>query len=114
MDPSVAITIDMIRVVEGRCTAIECSIVEVPFRRSELSDEFRKIVPVFVIAVPAAFRRKVKLVPPHELSLRRQRNLTGFLIADQIATDGDERFAAFRPEGSHDIGSPRSQSKTGR
>jgi hypothetical protein len=27
---------DMIWVVEGGCAAIECSIIEVPFRRSEL------------------------------------------------------------------------------
>ena len=46
---------DVIRVVEGRRAAIERGIVEVPLRRSELPDQLRKIVPVFVVAGPAAF-----------------------------------------------------------
>ena len=46
---------DMIWIVEGRCAALEGGLVEVPFRRSELPDELRKVVPVFVVAGPAAF-----------------------------------------------------------
>src|SRR4029077_14336918 len=54
---------DMIRVVKGRCTVIESSIIEVPLRRSEMPDELRKIVPVFLIAVPATIGCKIELVP---------------------------------------------------
>jgi hypothetical protein len=60
---------DMIRIVESRCAAIERGIVEVPVWRSELPNELRKVVPVFLIAGPAAFRGKVVLVPPCEFSL---------------------------------------------
>ena len=40
---------DVIGIVEGRGTAIECGIVEVPFRRSNLPNEVGKVVPVFVV-----------------------------------------------------------------
>src|SRR5271168_1374729 len=102
---------DMIWVLEGRCTAIECGIIEVPLRRGELPDELCKIMPVFLIAVPAAFRGKVKLIPPLELSLRRQRRLASRLAADQITAHGDDRLAAFWPERRHDVGRPRSPIK---
>ena len=72
---------DMIRVVEGGCAPIERGIIEVPLRRSELPNELRKIAPVFVVAGPAAFRGKIKLVPPMELSLWRQWHLAGFPAA---------------------------------
>ena len=54
---------DVIRIVEGRCTAIERGIIEVPLGRSELPDELGKIVPVFLIAVPATIGCKIELVP---------------------------------------------------
>src|SRR5713226_3829016 len=47
---------DVIRIVEGRCTAIEGCVIEIPFRRGGLPDELRKVVPVFVVACPATFR----------------------------------------------------------
>src|SRR5262245_233348 len=59
---------NVIRIVEGRCATIERRIIEVPLRRSKLPNELRKIVPVFVVACPAAFGGKIKLVPPFELS----------------------------------------------
>jgi hypothetical protein len=40
----------VIGIFEGCRTPIERCIVEFPFRRSELPDEFRKVVPVFVKA----------------------------------------------------------------
>ena len=89
---------DMIRIVEGRGAALERGIVEVPFGRSELPDEPGKVVPVFLVAGPAAFGGKVILVPPLELSLWRQRHLAGLLAADQIPTHGDEGLAALREE----------------
>src|SRR2546425_11964230 len=98
---------DMIWIVEGRCAAIERGIIEVPLRRSDLPNQLRKVVPVFVVAGPAAFRGKVILVPPLELSLWRQRYLAGLLTADQIPTHGDDRLAALRPERRDDVGRPR-------
>jgi hypothetical protein len=45
---------DMIGIVERLRGAIECGIVKIPFRRGELPDQLCEIVPVFLIAVPAA------------------------------------------------------------
>jgi hypothetical protein len=45
---------DMIRIVKRRCAAIERGVIEVPLRRSELPDEFRKIVPVFLVPLNLA------------------------------------------------------------
>src|SRR5437763_21731 len=58
---------DMIRIVERRRTAIERRIIEIPLRRSKLPAELREVVPVFVVAFPAAFGCEIKLVPPFEL-----------------------------------------------
>ena len=60
---------DMIRIVKGRRAALEGGIIEVPVWRSELPDEPGKVVPVFLVAGPAAFGGKVILVPPLEFSL---------------------------------------------
>ena len=99
---------DVIRIVEGRCAAIERGIIEFPLRRSDLPNELRKIVPVFVVAGPAALGGKIILIPPLELSLWRQRHLAGFLAADQITAHGDHGLAALRPERRDDVGRPRS------
>src|SRR5579864_4541875 len=80
---------DMIWIVEGRCAAIERGIVEVPVWRSELPNELRKVVPVFLVAGPTAFRGEVILVPPLEFSLWWQRHLAGLLAADQVPAHGD-------------------------
>src|SRR5262245_4975670 len=42
--------VDMIRIIEGRGAAIECCIIEVPFRRSEPPDKLVELVPVFFIS----------------------------------------------------------------
>src|SRR5262249_61183306 len=55
---------DVIRIVKGGGAAVERGIVEVPFRRSELPDQFGKIAPVFVVTVAAAIGSEIKLVPP--------------------------------------------------
>ena len=104
---------DVIRIVEGRRAAIERRIIEVPLRRSKLPDELRKVVPVLVVACPAAFGGKVELVPPFELSLRGQRHLAGFLAADQITAHGHHGLAALGPERRDDVGGPRSPIETG-
>src|SRR5215212_6088864 len=104
---------DVIRVVEGRCAAIERGIIEVPLRRSGLPNELGKVVAVCVVASPAAFGCEIILVPPLELSLWRQRHLVGFRAADQITTHGDHGLAALWPERRDDVGRPRSPIKTG-
>ena len=43
---------DVLRVVEGRCAAIERGINEVPFRRIDLPDEIREFASVFLVARP--------------------------------------------------------------
>src|SRR6185295_3716255 len=78
--------LSMIRILEGRCAAIERGIVEVPFWRSLLPNELGKIVSIFFVAGPAAFGRKIILIPPLELSAWRQRHPAGGLAADQITT----------------------------
>ncbi len=103
---------DVIRVVEGRGAALEGGLVEVPFRRSDLPDELRKVAPVFVVADPAAFGGEVILVPPLQLSLWRQRHLAGLLAADQIPAHRDETLAAFRPQRRDDVGRARAPIKT--
>ena len=52
---------DMIGVVERRGGAIKRGIIEIPLRRSELPDELREVVPVFVVADPAAFGGEIIL-----------------------------------------------------
>src|SRR5262249_11440731 len=104
---------DMIRVLERRRAAIEGGVVEIPFRRRELPDELRKVVPVFLVAGPATLRGKIELVPPIELGLRRQRHLAGFLAADEITAHRHHRLAALRPERCDDVRSPRSPIKGG-
>src|SRR5918998_3104821 len=104
---------DVIRVVEGRRAAIERGIIEVPLRRSGLPNELCKIVPVFLVAGPAAFGGEIILVPPLELSLWRQGHLVGFRAADQITTHGDQGLAALWPECRDDVGRPRSPITTG-
>ncbi len=78
--------VDVIGIVKGGSAAIERDVIKIPFRRSELPNDFRKIVPVFFITGPAAFRRQIIFVPPFEFGPWRQRYLAGFLVADQIPT----------------------------
>src|SRR6516165_3720737 len=77
--------VDMIRIVESRRTTLEGRLIEVPIWGGELPDELGKVVTIFVVARPAPVRRKVVLIPPLVLGLRRQWHLAGFLAADQIA-----------------------------
>src|SRR5262249_11377762 len=95
---------DVIRILERSRTAVERGVIEVPFRRSNLPDEFREIVPVFVVALTAALRGEVILVPPLELSARRQRYFARFLAADQIAAYRNQRLAPLRPQRGDNVG----------
>ena len=98
--------VDVIRVVERRRAAIEGGIVEAPLRRSGPPDQLGEVAPVLVVAGPAAVGGEVVLVPPLELGLRRQRQLAGFLAADQVAAHGDKPVAAFGPKRRDDVGRP--------
>jgi hypothetical protein len=60
---------DVIGIVEGGGGEIERGIVKVPFRRSELPDKLVEVMPVLLVAEPAACGGKIKLVPSGELSL---------------------------------------------
>ena len=99
---------NMIRIFKSSRAAIECGIVKVPFRRSELPDELRKIVPIFFVAGAAAFGSKIILIPPLKFSAWRQWHSARRLAADQITTHGDHGLAALRPERGDDVGRPRS------
>src|ERR1700730_4083370 len=105
--------VDVIRVVEGRRAAIERSVVELPFGRSDLPDQLRKLAPVLFVAGTAAFGGKIELVPPFELGLRRQWHLAGFLIADQITAHGNHGLASLRPYRREDVSGPPSPIEDG-
>jgi hypothetical protein len=56
--------------------------LQVPLlRRRQLPNKLRKVVPVFVVARPAAFRGEIVLVPPLQLGGWRQWRLACFLAA---------------------------------
>src|SRR3974377_676622 len=75
---------DVIRVIERGRGAIERGVVEFPLRRSELPNEPRKIVTVFVVAGPPPSGGKIILIPPLQLSIWRQGYFTGFLFVSSI------------------------------
>ena len=66
---------DMIRIVEGRRGTLERGLIEGPLRRGELPDELGKVAPVLLVASLSALGGEIKLVPPCELGLGRQRQL---------------------------------------
>src|SRR5581483_4414988 len=76
----------------------------VPFWRSQLPDQLVEITTIFFIACAAALCREIKLIPPIELSFRRQRRPIGFGAADEITADGDHCLAALRPKCRNDVG----------
>src|SRR5215211_3908866 len=50
---------DVIRVIEGRCAALERRIIEVPFRRSELPCNYRVVAVVLVSSSGRCRRRSL-------------------------------------------------------
>src|SRR4029079_9254123 len=60
----------VIGVIKGSRAAFECGIVEFPFWGGQFPNEFVEISSVCLIALAAALRRKIELVPPFEFSLR--------------------------------------------
>src|SRR5215475_12765466 len=96
--------VDMVRIVEGRRAAIESGVVEIPLRRSSLPDQLRELTPILFVTGAAAIGGKVELVPPFILRLWRQRDLAGFLVADEIAAHGNHGPGALWPERCEDVG----------
>src|SRR3954467_4930942 len=88
----------MVRIIESGRAAGERFIIEFPFGRSNLPNQLREFVPVLGVAIPPALRGEIELVPPLEFGFWRQWHLAGFLVADQIATDGDKGLHALWPE----------------
>src|SRR5580693_648186 len=103
----------MIRIVERLRGSIEGLIIEPPFGRGDLPNQFRKIMPIFLITGTTTVACQIKLIPPLELGLGRQRYFPGFLAADQVTTDGDQSFATLRPKCCDDIGAPRTPIESG-
>src|SRR4030095_10149428 len=81
-------------------------------RGGELPDELREVVRVLGIAGLAAFRGKVKLVPPLQLGARRQRHLFGFRASDQVTTYRNHGVAALGQKSGDDVGCPRAPVKS--
>jgi len=106
--------VDVIGIIQGCCTTSERRVIKSPLRRRDLPNELGKLLAVFVVSCPAALGGKIILIPPLELSLWRERHLTGFLAADQIAAHRDHGLAALRPERRDDVGRPRTPIKTGK
>src|SRR5271168_733827 len=93
----------MVRVVEGSCCAVVRGIVEIPLRRSLVPDELIELVEVFRVAGLADWSSEIVLVPKQERRLGWPRHLVAFRAADQIAADGNDCLAAFRPQYRHDV-----------
>src|SRR5262245_821385 len=96
----------MVRIVECRCATIKRGAIKFPLRRSELPDSPVEIVTVFIVAISSAINGEVILVPPLEFGCWWQRVLAGCLAANQISTDRNQAFAAFRPKRRDDVGAP--------
>ena len=105
--------VNMVGVVEGRCCAVVRGIVEIPLWRSLVPDELIELVEVFRIAGLADWGGEIVLVPEQERGLGWPRHLVARRAADQIAADGNDRLAAFRPECCHDVRRARAPVKAG-
>ena len=89
--------VNVVRVVEGSCCAVVRSIVEIPLRRRLVPDELIELVEVFRIAGLADFSGEIVLIPKCKCSLGWQGCLVASRAANQIAADGNDCLAAFRP-----------------
>ncbi|MNF82325.1 hypothetical protein D3C84_646280 [compost metagenome] len=94
----------MVRVVQRLGAAVEGRVVERPFRRSQLPDQLGEIVGVFLVTRAATVRGEVKLIPPLQFSLGRQRVLAGRLITDQVTADRHQRLDPLWPQRRDDVG----------
>ena len=88
--------VHMIRIVERPCGAIERCIVKLPFWRSELPNEFRKVMSVLVVPRTPTLSREIVLVPPLELGWGGS-GISPRLAADQITAHGYHSLTALGP-----------------
>src|SRR6185295_483729 len=103
--------LNMVRIIKRRGTAIIGCVIEVPFWRGELPDEFIKVTRVFFVACSTALSCEIELIPPVQFSFRWQRHPVRRLTTDQITTHGNLRFTTFGPECGNYVGSSRSPIK---
>src|SRR5216684_3358597 len=96
----------MIRVVQRRCGTVEGRVVELPLRRCQAPDQPVELPRVLLVTEPPALGCEVVLVPPLELSARRQGRLAGSLAADEVPAHRDEALAPLRPDCSEDVCGP--------
>src|SRR5580698_488175 len=101
----------MVGVLEGRCSAVVSGIVEIPLWRRLMPNELIELVEVFRIAGLADWGGEIVLVPKQERRLGWRRHLVALRAADQIAADGNDCLAAFRPEHSQDVSRARAPVK---
>jgi hypothetical protein len=94
---------NVIRIVERLSRAVERCIVKIPFRRRETPDQLVEVVAVRFIPRLATLRGEIELIPPCQLSLRRQRRPVGLLTPDQITAYRHHRRASLRPQRRNDI-----------
>lgn len=71
---------DPIRIVEGRRSAVERCVVEMPRRGGVLPDQFREIMRVLRKAEPTPFCGEIVLVPPRPLASGG----SGFLLRSRL------------------------------
>src|ERR1700727_2814432 len=105
--------VNMVWVVEGSCCAVVRGIIEIPLRRSLVPDELIELSEIFRIARLADLSCEIILVPKCACTLGRQWCLVARRTADQIAADGNDRLAAFRPSYCHDVRCARAPVKAG-
>src|SRR6202041_3412485 len=84
-----------------------------PLWRSLVPDELIELVEVFRIARLPDWGGEIILIPKQERRLGWHRRLVARWAADQIAANGNNRLAAFRPQHSHGIRGARTPVKAG-
>jgi hypothetical protein len=92
---------DMVRVIERRGRALECRLVEVPFRRGEPPDKLGEVATVSFVASAAAIGGEIELVPPLPMrypltatrALQRRGQSAAMISADRAPQSNPARMA---------------------
>ena len=103
----------MVRVIQSPGGFGKGRVAELPLRRRLMPDKFRKVVGVLPVTGLPTRSGKIELIPPRQLSLRRQRFFANLLTADQIPAHRDQGFHPLRPQRGDDIRRARAPVKTG-
>jgi hypothetical protein len=90
--------VDIVGVVEGACALLEGRVVEAPARRVAGPQQPRDLASVLRQPCTPAFGLEVVLVPESRFDLCGGRRVCPGNVLDQVAVDGDQPRAAFRPE----------------